>query len=69
MGGQGWALGVHLYRWYLLQTDDGRIESDYELKGFRSDDAERMEGVIGRMKRCILRAYTDEGDILLTASP
>ena len=47
-----------------LQTDEGRIDSDFDLSTRRTDDGEVKEGVIGRQDG-LLRAFTEEGDILL----
>ena len=47
-----------------LQADEGRIDSDFNLRTRRRDDGEIMEGEIGRDDG-VLKAYTEEGDILL----
>lgn len=47
-----------------LQTYEGRIDSDFDLSIRSRDDGESMEGVIGRNEG-MLRAYTDEGDIVI----
>lgn len=47
-----------------LQTYEGRIDSDFDLSIRGHDDGESMEGVIGRNEG-MLRAYTDEGDIVI----
>lgn len=46
-----------------LETGEGRIESDFDLSVRRREDGEVMEGQIGQ-NRGMLKAYTDEGDIL-----
>ena len=47
-----------------LRTYEGRIESDFDLSVRDRDDGEVMEGVIGR-NNGLLRAFTDEGDVIL----
>ena len=47
-----------------LRTDEGRIDSDFDLSIRRRDDVEIAEGVIGE-DHGMLKAYTEEGDILL----
>ena len=47
-----------------LQTYEGRIDSDFDLRIREYDDGESAEGVIGQ-NMGFLKAFTDEGDIIL----
>ena len=47
-----------------LVTDEGVIESDFDLEERKTDDGEIAYGEIGKGE-ALLRAYTDEGDIFL----
>jgi len=47
-----------------LQTYEGRIDSDFDLPIRERGDGEVMVGVLGR-REGTLRAFTDEGDIIL----
>lgn len=50
-----------------LQTDEGRIETDFDLRLQRREEGERAQGSIGSIgqSKGVLKAYTEEGDILL----
>lgn len=48
----------------VLQTNEGWIDSDFDLDVRRRDEAERAEGTIGQGEGT-LRVYTEEGDIRL----
>jgi len=47
-----------------VRTEEGKIESDFDLPIKERDDGEVMEGVIAH-NGGMLKAYTNEGDVLL----
>lgn len=48
-----------------LQTDEGEIQSDFDLKIKRLDEGAKLSGKIGGQTDAVLTAHTEEGDILL----
>jgi hypothetical protein len=48
-----------------LQSQEGRIDTEFKIECRRYDDGEICEGVIGETGQGLLRAFTDEGEIYL----